>query len=255
MGDQQAALLGRVACEDAGAKVTYGTGNFFLQNTGTEPVRADGELLTTIWFQRAGSEPRYGLEGPVFATGAVLEWLRTIGLLEDAGGLSRPEPGSVAGDVQFVPGFGGLGAPDWVPDARGGVVGLDCGTDGGDVIRAAVEAIGFGTRAVVEAAEAATGVEHGRLLVDGGAVQDDEFAQWQADLIDRPLVRSNVPQTTALGACFAAGLATGVWDELSDLDAHRPAGKTFTPSAESEPTATAYRRWREFVEATARLYR
>ena len=253
MGDQQAALLGRVGCAENDAKVTYGTGNFFLQNTGTEPVAADGELLTTVWFQRAGAEPYYGLEGPVFATGAVLEWLRTVGLLEDAAELDQPGCTEQSRAVYFVPAFGGLGAPDWVPEARGGVFGLDRDTDREDVLRAAVEAIGFGTRAVVEAAEKATGVTHDRLLVDGGAIQNDEFAQCQADLIDRPLVRSNVTQTTALGAGFAAGLAVGVWESLADLESCRPTGRTFTPSGESDTVADAYRRWRDVVETVAQM--
>ncbi|WP_336025537.1 FGGY family carbohydrate kinase [Halobellus salinisoli] len=254
MGDQQAALLGRVACADADAKVTYGTGNFFLQNTGTEPVDADGELLTTIWFQRAGEDPQYGLEGPVFATGAVLEWLQEIGLLEDAGGFDQTDRTGQPGAGQLVPAFGGLGAPDWVPDARGGMFGLHRDVGGEDIVRAAVEAIAFGTRAVVDAAEDATGVEHDRLLVDGGAIQDDVFAQCQADLIDRPLVRSDVTQTAALGACFAAGLAVDIWDDLDDIDACRPTGRTFRPSSDSDVAVDAYRDWREVVEAVASVY-
>ncbi|MFD1600724.1 FGGY family carbohydrate kinase [Halobellus rarus] len=253
MGDQQAALLGRVACTESNAKVTYGTGNFFLQNTGTEPIEADGELLTTIWFQRAGEDPYYGLEGPVFATGAVLEWLRTVGLLEDAAELNQPGCTDRDEAVHFVPAFGGLGAPEWVPDARGGVFGLHRDTDRDDVLRAAVEAIGFGTRAVVESAEAATGVDQNCLLVDGGAIQNDEFAQCQADLIDRPLIRSDVTQTTALGACFAAGLAVGVWESMDDLEPCRPTGRTFSPSGDSAAVADSYRRWRDVVETVAQM--
>ncbi|WP_256545123.1 FGGY family carbohydrate kinase [Halobellus inordinatus] len=254
MGDQQAALLGRVACGEGDAKVTYGTGNFFLQNTGSDPVAADGNLLTTVWFQRAGAEPRYGLEGPVFATGAVLEWLRTIGLLEDAGGLAELDSTESPGDLQLVPGFGGLGAPHWVPDLRAGVFGLRRETDPDDVLRAAVEAIAFGTRAVLEAAEAATGIEQRPLLVDGGAIQDDEFAQWQADLLDRRLVRSNVTQTTALGAGFAAGLATGVWDSLDDLAPCQPTGRAFTPSGDASAAETAYQNWGDVVDAVVRCH-
>ena len=255
MGDQQAALLGRVASDCDDAKVTYGTGNFFLQPTGREPVAVDGDLLTTIWFQRAGGEPRYGLEGPVFATGAVLEWLRTVGFLDRAGGLDELGETEPHGSVHVVPGFGGLGAPDWVPEAETAVVGVTRETDRGDVVRAAVRAIAFGTRAVVEAAEAATGVDHTRLLVDGGAVRHDEFAQWQANLLDRRLIRPGVSQTTALGAGLAAGLAVGVWNSLEDLDRCRPEGRTFSPTTESEVVTDAYQRWLTVVDAVAEIYR
>jgi glycerol kinase len=118
-----------------------------------------------------------------------------------------------------------------------------------------VRAIAFGTRAVIEAAEAATGVDHTRLLVDGGAVRHDEFAQWQADLLDRRLIRPSVSQTTALGAGFAAGLAAGVWDSLDDLTRRRPEGRAFSPTVESKPVADAYRRWLTVVDAVAEIYR
>ena len=254
MGDQQAALLGRVGCDRGDAKVTYGTGNFFLQHTGTDPVDADTGLLSTIWFQRAGSAPLYGLEGPVFATGTVLEWLRSVGFLDRADGFDLLGPTVPGESVHIVPAFGGLGAPDWVPDADTAVLGITRDTDSDAVVRAAVRAIAFATRAVVEAAEAATGTEHGTLLVDGGAIQHDAFAQWQADLLDRRLVRSEVTQTTALGAGFAAGLAAGVWDSLDDLDRCRTDGRTFTPTVDSAASDDAYRRWRTVVESVAGIY-
>jgi glycerol kinase len=253
MGDQQAALLGRVGCDRDDAKVTYGTGNFFLQHIGTDPVDAGSGLLSTIWFQQAGSEPLYGLEGPVFATGTVLEWLRSVGFLDrtdefDQLGSTVPE-----GSVHVVPGFGGLGAPHWAPDADTAVLGVTRDTDADAVVRAAVRAIAFATRAVVEAAESATGASHDRLLVDGGAIQHDEFAQWQADLLDRRLVRSAETQTTALGAGFAAGLAAGVWDSFDDLDRCRTEGRTFTPNVDSAVTEDAYRRWQTVVESVSEV--
>jgi len=257
MGDQQAALLGRVARTDDGArdsaKVTYGTGNFFLQSTGGEPVEARGSLLTTIWFQRAGEPPRYGLEGPVFSTGAILEWLQEIGLLD--GGIDCPTVTEQTGAVQLVPSFDGFGAPEWISETSGGVFGLDRQTDREDLLRAAVEAIAFGTRAVIEAAEEATDVEHDRVLVDGGAIQDDAFAQCQADLIGRPLVRSDVTQTTALGAAFAAGMAVEVWGPDADLEACRPDGRTFTPDGTDGRVDEAYRRWRDVVSTVADIHR
>lgn len=252
MGDQQAALLGRVARNDDSAKVTYGTGNFFLQSTGTEPIEAQGSLLTTIWFQRAGEPPQYGLEGPVFSTGAILEWLQETGLLDD--GIDCPSVTEQTGTVQLVPSFDGFGAPEWISETSGGVFGLNRETDREDLLRAAVEAIAFGTRAVIEAAEAATGVEHDQVLVDGGAIQDDAFAQCQADLIGRRLVRSDVTQTTALGAAFAAGMAVDVWGSDADLEACRPSGRSFTPEAVDGNVDEAYTRWRDVVNAVAEIH-
>jgi glycerol kinase len=252
MGDQQASLLGRVACDEADAKVTYGTGNFFLQNTGTEPVDAEGELLTTIWFQQAGEKPQYGLEGPVFATGAILEWLREVGLLDDAAGFDQLRRTASPGTVTLVPGFGGLGAPDWVPELDAGILGIQRNTEAADILRAAVEAIAFGTRAVIEAAERASDSEHSRLLVDGGAIQDDNFAQLQADLINRPLIRSNVTGTAALGVGLAAGLAAGVWDSIDGIAPPRSRSRTFSPSGSAEESDEAYREWRTVVDSIAR---
>jgi len=255
MGDQQAALLGRVPTEAGTAKVTYGTGNFFIENTGTEPVTAEGELLTTIWFQEAGDDPLYGLEGPVFATGTVLEWLESAGLVEDTSRLGELAAAEDAtGPVHLVPGSGGLGAPDWTPGVRTAVFGLSRETTELDHLAAAVEAIAFSTRAVVEAAERATGRDHTTLLVDGGAVQDDAFLRLQADLLGRSLVRAEVTQTTALGAAMAAGLATGVWDSLGDLAHLRPTGERFTPRTESGRFDDAYARWRGLVETVGGLH-
>jgi len=249
MGDQQAALLGRVGPDRDDAKVTYGTGNFLLQHTGCEPVDAEGTLLATTWFQQAGSDPLYGVEGPVFATGTVLEWLRNVGFLERTDGFDQLGPTALGESVHVVPGFGGLGAPHWVSDADTAVVGVTRDTDADAVVRGAVRAIAFATRAVVEAAEAVTGIGHDRLLVDGGAIQHDAFAQWQADLLDRRLVRSEVTETAALGVGFSAGLSAGVWGSLDDLDRCRTQGRIFTPSVDSGAVDDAYQRWREVVES------
>jgi glycerol kinase len=251
LGDQQAALLGRIGPDLDDAKVTYGTGNFFLQDVGTDPTAAETPLLDTIWFHRAGSDPRYGLEGPVFATGTLLEWLRSVGFLDRADGFDRLGPTTLGESVRIVPGFGGLGAPWWASDADTAVLGVTRDTDADAVVRAAVRAIGFATRAVVEAAEAATGVDHDRLLVDGGAIQHDAFAQWQADLLDRRLVRSEATETAASGAGVAAGLSAGVRNGLDDRDRHRTGGRSFTPNGDSDAVDDAYRRWREVVESVA----
>jgi glycerol kinase len=255
LGDQQAVLLGQAGFAAGDAKVTYGSGNFFLQNTGSEPVTGTDDLLTTVWFQRAGEEPWYGLEGPVFTTGAALEWLETVGLLEDTGGADALAGGVDDPDgVAVVPAFTGLGAPDWTPGARAAVFGLSRHTRREHLVRATLESIAFGTRAVVEAAGAATGVDHDRLLVDGGAIYDDAFAALQADLLGTSLARAGVTQTTALGAAFAAGLAVGTWDSLSAVREVHDTDRVFRPTDDRASIEERYRRWLAVVEAVRSFY-
>lgn len=256
LGDQQASLVGQGGFSPGDAKVTYGSGNFFLQNTGDEAVSTDSDLLTTIWFQSAGEDPCYGLEGPIFATGSLLEWFEDIGFLEDPERITtlshRVESSK---GVVVAPGFDGLGGPSWGPGVRAALVGLSRHTRPEHLARAAVERIGFGTRATVESAERATGVEHESLIVDGGAVHDDEFARLQATLVGTPLVRSEVPQTTALGAAFAAGLASDIWDSPEEVRALCPARTRFEPANDRDDVDRQYRRWCDLVDTVRSLQR
>lgn len=256
LGDQQAALVGQAGFEDDTAKVTYGSGNFFLQNTGTDPVWTDSGLLTTIWFQQVDGDPWYGLEGPVFTTGTTLEWLDEVGLLDDPGDLARLARAVESPEGVFVlPAFDGLGAPEWNPAIRTAVVGMSRGTRPRHIVRAAVEGIAFQTRGVIEAAEATTGVEHERLLVDGGAIYDDDFGQLQADVVGRPLVRPAVTQTTALGAAFVAGLAIGTWDSVDAIRNAWESGRTIRPETDADAVDTRYRNWSAVAECVQALHR
>jgi glycerol kinase len=261
-GDQQAALFGQ-ACFDVGAaKCTYGTGSFVLVNTGASIVRSQAGLLSTVaWLEPSGLLT-YALEGAVFVTGAAIQWLRDgLGLLDDAGqseGLARSVPD--AGGVVFVPALTGLGAPDWDPTARGAMFGLTRGTTRAHLIRAALEAIAFEVRDVVDVmtAEAATGTPPagpalapgaatGPLRVDGGASANDLLLQLQADQLQRSVERPVIAETTALGAAFLAGLGTGVWSSRAELAATWQLDRRFDPGARDD---AAHVRWRSAVERT-----
>ena len=273
-GDQQAALFGQACFEPGAAKCTYGTGSFVLVNTGSQVVRSQAGLLSTVaWLEPSGALT-YALEGSVFVTGAAVQWLRDgLGLLDNAGqseALARSVDDS--GGVVFVPALTGLGAPDWDPDARGAMFGLTRGTTRAHLIRAALEAIAFEVRDVVDVmtaeAEARLGVSGGAdagpggadggadagpgfgglaLRVDGGASLNDLLMQLQADQIQRPVERPVVAETTALGAAFLAGLATGVWSSREELAAIWRLDRRFTPGA---PDDTSHARWRSAVEQT-----
>jgi glycerol kinase len=253
-GDQQAALFGQ-ACFDAGAaKCTYGTGSFVLVNTGSEVVRSEAGLLSTVaWLEPSGTLA-YALEGSVFVTGAAVQWLRDgLGLLDNAT-QSEPLARSVAdsGGVVFVPALTGLGAPDWDPSARGAIFGLTRGTTRAHLIRAALDAIAFEVRDVMEAmaADARGAVRHGAdaaLRVDGGASANDLLLQLQADQLQRPVERPVIAETTALGAAWLAGLATGVWSSREELAAAWKLDRRFDPGAGDDE---AYARWRGAVERT-----
>lgn len=255
LGDQQASLVGQAGFDPGDAKVSYGSGNFFLQNTGKEPVQAGERLLTTIWFQEAGEEPLYALEGPVFTTGSVLERLGDVGFLDDAERITRLSRSVESSNGAFVvPEFDGFGIRAWGPGGRVSLVGLGRSTRKEHVARAAVERIAFGTRTVVEAAEAAAGTEHESLRVDGGAIYDDEFARLQATLIGTPLVRSTVTQTAALGAAVAAGLALDVWESPAEVRERRTIEETFRPErGDTDAVDRRYRDWRDVVNNLRRL--
>lgn len=248
-GDQQAALFGQT-CFDAGeAKNTYGTGSFFLANTGEEAVESDHGLLTTIGFQRSGEPVQYALEGSIFITGAAIEWLEDVDLIDDA---LRSEEVARSVDstdgVYLVPAFTGLGAPHWDGRARGTIVGMTRGTRREHIVRAALESIAFQTRDVAEAMEADADIEINGLRVDGGAVKNNFLCQQQADILDADIVRPQVDETTALGSAYAAGLAVGYWDDLEELRNNWQTDREFTPEMHTDEADAMYDRWNDAVE-------
>lgn len=248
-GDQQASLFGQACTEPGMTKNTYGTGSFVLMNIGdTPPPAADGVLTTVAW--QIGDVVTYALEGAVFVTGAALQWLRDgLGVIADAAE-AGPLAASVASTdgVVFVPALTGLGAPTWDPYARGTIVGITRGTTRAHLVRAAVEAMAWQTRDVVDAMTAATGRAVTALRVDGGASAMDLLCGFQADVLGVEVRRSAVRETTALGAAFLAGIAEGVWDGPADVAAHWHDDGRFTPTADPADVAAGLTRWRRAVE-------
>ena len=249
LGDQQAALFGQTCFEAGEAKNTYGTGSFYLLNTGRTAVDSDHGLLTTVAYQRAGEQPTYALEGSIFATGAAIEWLETVGLVAEAAETADLARSVDSTDgVYFVPAFTGLGAPHWDGRARGTLVGLTRGTRRAHIVRAALEAIAFQTRDVAEAMAADAGIETRTLRVDGGAIKNDFLCALQADILDTAIDRPAVEETTALGAAYAAGLAVGYWDSLDQLRDQWRVDRTFRPEADPATVERRYDRWQAALE-------
>jgi glycerol kinase len=249
IGDQQAALFGQACFAPGMAKNTYGTGSFVLMNVGTEyPPPVEG-LLTTIAWQLDGEVTTYALEGAIFVTGAAIQWLRDglglIGAAHEIGPLAE----SVAdtGGVVFVPAFTGLGSPWWDPHARGAILGLTRGTGRGELARAAVEAMAFQTRDVVDAMVAASRRPLAELRIDGGASVIELLLRLQADQLGVPVVRSAVAETTALGAAYAAGVGRGLWT-VDDVARAWRSDARVEPAAERRAVDAAYARWRRAVE-------
>jgi glycerol kinase len=249
LGDQQAALFGQTGFDEGDAKNTYGTGSFYLMNTGNEAVASDHGLLTTIGFQRSGEPVQYALEGAIFITGAAIEWLEDMELIDDAA-----ETASLARSVDstdgvyLVPAFTGLGAPHWDGRARGTIVWMTRGTRKEHIVRATLESIAYQTRDVAEAMEADSGVETTSLRVDGGAVKNNFLCQLQADVIQTEIVRPVVDETTALGSAYAAGLAVGYWDDLDSLRDNWQIDADFQPEKDPSEVNDLYDRWDDAVE-------
>jgi len=250
LGDQQAALVGQ-ACFDPGeAKNTYGTGCFLLMNTGTRKINSTSGLLTTMAYKFGEQEPHYALEGSIAITGALVQWVRdNLGLIEksaDIESLARTVKDN--GGVYFVPAFSGLYAPYWKDSARGVITGLTRYANKGHIARAALEATAFQTRDVLEAMEKDSGTKVDELRADGGMVTDDLLMQFQADILDRAVVRpATKDATTALGAAYAAGLAVGYFKDLSDLRANWVADRTWTPNLKNEKRDEMYNLWKRAV--------
>jgi glycerol kinase len=247
-GDQQAALFGQ-ACTAVGmAKNTYGTGSFVLMQTGPQRVPSSTGMLTTVAWRRAG-RLSYALEGAIFITGAALQWLRDglriIESASEAGPLAASIPDS--GGVFLVPAFAGLGAPHWDAYARGTIVGLTQGSGRAQLVRAAVEAMAYQTRDVIEAMESDAGEPLRELRVDGGAVVMDVLCQFQADLLGIPVRRPRQVETTALGAAFLAGLGAGIWTD-GDLEDLWKLDREFEPKMSRDQADSLQSEWRRAVE-------
>ena len=249
LGDQQAALVGQTCFLPGEAKNTYGTGCFLLMNTGTEIVHSRYGLLTTAAF-RFGNEPaRYALEGSVAIAGALVQWMRdNFGLIvksSDIETLARTVEDN--GGIYFVPAFSGLYAPYWKHDARGVIAGLTRYTNRGHFARAALEATAFQTRDVVEAMERDAGVPVTILRTDGGMVENELLMQFQAGILNREVVRPAVKETTALGAAFAAGLATGFYESIEQLRAQWRVERSWQPAMNAGERERLYRFWKKAV--------
>ncbi|CAL9594264.1 glycerol kinase GlpK [Streptomyces sp. Tu 3180] len=252
LGDQHAATVGQVCFSPGEAKNTYGTGNFLVLNTGTELVRSQHGLLTTVAYQFAGSPVVYALEGSIAVTGAAVQWLRDqlkiIRSAAESEQLARQVDDN--GGMYFVPAFSGLFAPYWRSDARGAMVGLARYNTGAHLARAALEAICYQSRDVVEAMEQDSGVHLDVLKVDGGVTANDLCMQIQADVLGVPVSRPVVAETTALGAAYAAGLATGFWRDTDELRSHWQESKRWNPEWSEEQRRDGYQDWKRAVERT-----
>jgi glycerol kinase len=250
-GDQQAALFGQ-ACFGAGmAKSTYGTGGFMLLNTGEQPVASSHRLLTTPAYRLAG-RTTYALEGSIFVAGAAIQWLRDgLGLIAEA----RDSDSMAAGvpdshGIYMVPAFVGLGAPYWDPDARGAIFGLTLDATRAHLVRAALEAVAYQTLDLAEAM-AQDGAAHGAAMrVDGGMAANAWLCQFLADVLEIPIERPQNLETTALGAAFLAGLATGVWNDLGGLSRTWKVGDSFRPAMAREQRQRMIEGWRSAVAKT-----
>ncbi|MCT1458063.1 glycerol kinase GlpK [Aestuariimicrobium sp. p3-SID1156] len=252
LGDQQAATFGQACFEPGMAKNTYGTGNFMLLNTGNEIVPSENGLLTTVCYKIGDQEAVYALEGSIAVTGSLVQWLRDNLKMFN----SAPEIEELAATVEdnggayFVPAFSGLFAPYWRADARGALVGLTRYVNRGHIARAVLEATAFQTREVVDAMEADSGVELTELKVDGGMTANETLMQFQADLLDVPVVRPVVAETTALGAAYAAGIAVGFWSGEQDVIDNWAEDKRWEPQGDKDQMDRMYRNWKKAVTKT-----
>jgi glycerol kinase len=250
LGDQQAALVGQTCFEAGEAKNTYGTGCFLLMNTGTRKVDSNSGLLTTVAYKFGDQPAHYALEGSIAITGALVQWVRdNLGLIQKSSDIeSLARTVSDNGGVYFVPAFSGLYAPYWKDSARGVITGLTRYANKGHIARAALEATAFQTRDVLEAMEKDSGIKLDILRTDGGMVSDDLLMQFQADILDRPVVRPVTKDaTTALGAAYAAGLAVGYFKDLKDLRANWAVDHTWTPNLKNGKRDEMYKLWKRAV--------
>jgi glycerol kinase len=248
-GDQQAALFGQACFESGTAKNTYGTGCFLLMNTGSKPFPPAEGLLTTVGW-KIGRDTTYAVEGAVFIGGAVVQWLRDglkiIHTSSEVEALAAQVPD--AGGLYLVPAFVGLGAPHWDPYARGVMVGIRRETSAAHIAHAALDAIAYQSRDLLELMQRATGLKLSRLKVDGGASVNNHLMQFQANILDVPVARPRVTETTALGAAYLAGLAVGYWQDTSDIAEHWALDRQFEPKLDSAKRTRLITDWQRAVE-------
>lgn len=252
LGDQQAATFGQAAFDQGEAKNTYGTGNFLIFNTGTDIIHSKNGLLTTVGYKLGDAPVHYALEGSIAVTGSLVQWMRDqLGIIKNASEIEDlAKTVDDNGGAYFVPAFSGLFAPYWRSDARGALVGLTRYVNKGHIARAALEAIAYQTREVLDAVNADSGVPLTELKVDGGATANDLLMQFQADIIGVPVVRPVVAETTALGAAYAAGLAVGFWSGLDELRANWQEDSRWEPAMDPDEAARLLRNWKKAVTKT-----
>ena len=252
LGDQQAATVGQVCFKPGEAKNTYGTGNFLLLNTGTQAVRSEHGLITTVAYKFGDAPAVYALEGSIAVTGSAVQWLRDqMHVISDAAESERLASTVESSDgIYFVPAFSGLFAPYWRSDARGAIVGLARYHTNGHLARATLEAICYQSRDVVEAMEQDSGVHLDVLKVDGGITANNLCMQTQADILGVPVSRPVVAETTALGAAYTAGLATGFWRDTDELRAHWHESRRWEPQWSDKQRAAGYEGWQKAVQRT-----
>ena len=252
LGDQQAAMVGQVCFDRGESKTTYGTGNFALLNTGTDIVRSKNGLLTTVCYKFGDQPARYALEGSVAVTGSAIQWLRDqLGIIThaaDTEALASTVTDSAG--VYFVPAFSGLFAPYWRSDARGVIVGLTRAATKAHLARAALEAICYQTRDVMDAMVADSGVPMSEMRVDGGITANSLCMQMQADIMGIDITRPLITETTALGAAYAAGLAVGVWSTTDELKKQWQQSRRWNPTSTAESRAAGYAGWKKAIERT-----
>jgi glycerol kinase len=250
LGDQHAALFGQACFHPGEAKNTYGTGNFMLLNTGTEPVPSQKGLLSTVAYQIDGEQTVYALEGSIAVTGSLIQWLRdNLGIIADAAEVEElAAEVDDNGDVYFVPAFSGLFAPHWRPDARGVIVGLTRFANKGHIARAALEAAAYQSADVLEAMVADSGVALTELRVDGGMTANETLMQFQADLLGVDVVRPANIETTVLGAAFGAGLSVGLWRDLDEIESMWSEDRRWSPQMDDEERRRLHHRWRQAID-------
>jgi len=252
LGDQHAALFGQTCFNPGEAKNTYGTGCFMLLNTGEKPVQSKSGLLTTLGYKIGNQNAVYALEGSIAITGALIQWLRdNLGLIQSSAEVETlAKSVEDAGGIYFVPAFSGLYAPYWKADARGVIVGLTRYVTKGHIARAALEATAYQTCEVLDAMNADSGVALTALKVDGGMVFNDLLMQFQADILDVPVIRPKVAETTSLGAAYAAGLAIGFWKDYDELRANWAKAKEWQPAMDVNRRKKLYSGWKKAVTRT-----